>query len=80
MAQEYDRFLEYIVENDLEEVCDLRPIVNGDEIMKSLGAKKGPWMGKAVNMSLEWQLLHPEIADKKLALEEITTRRAELGL
>ncbi|KAJ5329487.1 hypothetical protein N7452_009877 [Penicillium brevicompactum] len=80
VVQEYDRFLAYIVENDLEEVCDLRPIVNGDEIMKSLGAKKGPWMSKAVNMSLEWQLLHPEIDDKETALKEIAGRRAELGL
>ena len=80
VAQEYDQFLEYIVENDLEDVCDLRPVVNGDEIMKSLGAKKGPWMAKAVNMSLEWQLLHPEIVDKEKALEEIVGRRAELGL
>ncbi|CAG8216980.1 unnamed protein product [Penicillium olsonii] len=79
VAQEYDQFLAYIVENDLEDVCDLRPIVNGDEIMNSLGAKKGPWMGKAVNMSLEWQLLHPEISDKEKALAEIVDRRAELG-
>jgi tRNA nucleotidyltransferase/poly(A) polymerase len=80
VAQEYDQFLAYIVENDLEDVCDLKPVVNGDEIMESLGAKKGPWMGKAVNMSLEWQLLHPDITDKQKALEEIVGRRAELGL
>jgi tRNA nucleotidyltransferase/poly(A) polymerase len=80
VAQEYDQFLAYIVENDLEDVCDLRPVVNGDEIMESLGIKKGPWMAKAVNMSLEWQLLHPEITDKERALEEIVGRRAELGL
>lgn len=79
MAREYDQFLAYIVENDLEGVCDLRPIVNGDEIIKSLGAKKGPWMAKAVNMALEWQLLHPEITDKEKVLEEIASRRAELG-
>ncbi|KAJ6129014.1 hypothetical protein N7471_010231 [Penicillium samsonianum] len=78
VAREYDQFLAYIVENDLEGVCDLKPIVNGDEIMKSLGAKKGPWMSKAVSMALEWQLLHPDITDKEKALEEIAGRRAEL--
>jgi tRNA nucleotidyltransferase (CCA-adding enzyme) len=80
VAQGYDQFLAYIVKNDLEDVCDLKPIVNGDEIMESLETKKGPWLGKAVNMSLEWQLLHPEITDKQKALEEIVGRRAELGL
>lgn len=78
VAGEYDQFLAYIVENDLEGVCELKPIVNGDEIMKSLGAKKGPWMSKAVNMALEWQLLHPESTDKEKVLEEIVGRRAEL--
>lgn len=78
MAHEYDHFLAYIVEKDLEGVCELKPIVNGDEIMKNLGAKKGPWMSKAVNMALEWQLLHPDSTDKEKALEEITGRRAEL--
>lgn len=77
VAREYDQFLAYIVENDLEGVCDLKPIVNGDEIMKSLGSKKGPWMSKAVSMALEWQLLHPDIIDKETVLEEIAGRRAE---
>ncbi|KAJ5800295.1 uncharacterized protein N7518_002363 [Penicillium psychrosexuale] len=77
VAREYDQFLAYIVENDLEGVCDLKPIVNGDEIMKSLGTKKGPWMSKAVSMALEWQLLHPDIIDKETVLEEIAGRRAE---
>ncbi|CAI7575158.1 unnamed protein product [Penicillium crustosum] len=78
VAREYDQFLAYIVEKDLEGVCELKPIVNGDEIMKSLGAKKGPWMSKAVNMAMEWQLLHPDSTDKEKALEEIAGRRAEL--
>ncbi|KAJ5178423.1 uncharacterized protein N7500_001122 [Penicillium coprophilum] len=76
--REYDQFLAYIVESDLEDVCDLKPIVNGDEILKSLGAKKGPWMSKAINMAMEWQLLHPDITEKEKVLEEIVGRRAEL--
>lgn len=78
VAREYDQFLAYIVEKDLEGVCELKPIVNGDEIMKSLGAKKGPWMSKAVNMALEWQLLHPDSTDKEEVLKEIAGRQAEL--
>jgi hypothetical protein len=78
VIREYDQFLAYIVESDLEGVCELKPIVNGDEIMKSLGAKNGPWMSKAVNMAMEWQLLHPDITEKEKVLEEIAGRRAEL--
>ncbi|OQE44641.1 hypothetical protein PENCOP_c002G04053 [Penicillium coprophilum] len=78
VIREYDQFLAYIVESDLEDVCDLKPIVNGDEILKSLGAKKGPWMSKAINMAMEWQLLHPDITEKEKVLEEIVGRRAEL--
>ncbi|CEJ58203.1 hypothetical protein PMG11_06869 [Penicillium brasilianum] len=80
VAQEYDRFLAYIVEKDLDSVCELKPIVNGAEIMQHLGAKKGPWMSKATSLVVEWQLLHPEITDKTAVLEEISGRRAELGL
>lgn len=80
MVREYDRFLAYIVEKDLEGVCELKPIVNGGDIMKSLGAKNGPWMSKATTMALEWQLLHPSVDDKLMALEHISERRSELGL
>ncbi|KAF7716155.1 Uncharacterized protein PECH_005431 [Penicillium ucsense] len=80
VAQEYERFLAYVVEQDLETVCELKPIVNGLEIMQHLGAKKGPWMSKATGLVVEWQLLHPEVTDKTVVLEEISSRRAELGL
>lgn len=80
MALEYDQFLAYLVEKDLDNVCELKPIVNGAEIMQHLGAKKGPWMSKATSLVVEWQLLHPEVADKSVVLEEISARRAEFGL
>lgn len=80
VVQEYDRFLAYIVEKDLDSVCELKPIVNGADIMQHLGAKKGPWMSRATNLVVEWQLLHPEISDKTVVLNEISERRAELGL
>lgn len=79
MVREYDQFLAYIVEKDLARVYELRPIVNGAEIMEVLKAKKGPWMSKAMEMTIEWQFLHPE-GDKKTALKELSDRRGELGL
>ncbi|KAJ5611828.1 hypothetical protein N7528_008933 [Penicillium herquei] len=79
VTKEYDQFLSYIVENDLKDVCDLKPIVNGGDIMAALGAKKGPWMSKATTFVVEWQLLNPN-TDKEATLEEIKRRRSELGL
>ncbi|KAJ5737013.1 uncharacterized protein N7483_002138 [Penicillium malachiteum] len=76
---EYDQFLSYIVKNDLKDVGDLKPIVNGGEIMTALGAKKGPWMSRATTFVVEWQLLNPN-TDKEATLEEIQRRRSELGL
>lgn len=79
MTQEYDQFLSYIVENHLENVCDLKPIVNGGDIISALGATKGPWMSKATTIVVEWQLLNPD-TDKEATLAEIRRRHAELGL
>lgn len=78
MIREYDQFLSYISRQDLLGVCELKPIVNGGEIMASLGATKGPWMSKALDMVTKWQLLHPEISDKEKALEMLQERKSEL--
>ncbi|KAJ5980843.1 hypothetical protein N7481_008141 [Penicillium waksmanii] len=80
VVREYNQFLAYIVDSDLESVCELKPIVNGAEIMQTLGSPpKGPWMSKATALAMEWQLLHPA-GDKAAALDAIVDRRAELGL
>lgn len=80
MVQGYDRFLSYVVQNDLEGVCEIKPVVNGSEISRALGAKTGPWMSKALDMVIKWQLLHPEITEKEEALQALLDRKAELGL
>lgn len=80
MIQEYDSFLAYISEHDLIEVCEIKPIVDGGEIMRALKAKGGPWTGKAMETVIKWQLLHPEITEKEKALAEVLNRREEFGL
>ncbi|KAE8154760.1 hypothetical protein BDV25DRAFT_135680 [Aspergillus avenaceus] len=76
----YDRFLSYILDNSLIDVYEMKPIVNGSEIIQHLKAPKGPWMSKALDMAIRWQLLHPEVTDKEKALEELSNRKKELGL
>ncbi|KAE8395735.1 hypothetical protein BDV23DRAFT_144652 [Aspergillus alliaceus] len=80
VIEEYNKFLSYIIDNELENVYDMKPIVNGGEIIQHFGASKGPWMSKALDMVIKWQLLHPEISDKKKALEELSNRKDELGI
>ena len=79
MVHEYDQFLAYIVDKDLEDVCELKPIVNGAEIMKALEAKNGPWMSKALTIVMDAQLLRPGLS-KDEALDEVRRQRADLGL
>ncbi|KAL4950207.1 hypothetical protein BDW69DRAFT_197456 [Aspergillus filifer] len=80
VLQGYNQFLSYIVEQGLEDVCELKPIVNGGEIMSAFGGKKGPWLSKALEFTIQWQLLHPDIQDKQKALDDLLGRREELGV
>jgi tRNA nucleotidyltransferase (CCA-adding enzyme) len=77
---EYDKFLSYAQDQNLLEVWALRPIVKGDEIANALGAAPGPWMGKAVEITIQYQLRHPEFTEKEKVLEEICRRKAELNI
>ncbi|OJZ87769.1 hypothetical protein ASPFODRAFT_60129 [Aspergillus luchuensis CBS 106.47] len=72
VLESYDRFLSYIKEQDLQDVFELKPLANGGEIVKALGCKTGPWMSKALDMSIKWQLLHPEVTEKEKVLEELS--------
>lgn len=80
VVDDYHKFLTYIVENDLEEVCTLKPIVNGGEIMEVMAAPKGPWMSKASEEVIKWQLLHPQITEKQKALDHLLAIKGKLGL
>ncbi|KAL3467762.1 hypothetical protein BJX64DRAFT_273776 [Aspergillus heterothallicus] len=71
VVQTYDQFLSYIVEQGLDSVFELRPIVNGDEIKQFLNAKSGRWLSSALELVVQWQLLHPHSQDKQQALEEL---------
>ncbi|BCS19829.1 tRNA adenylyltransferase [Aspergillus puulaauensis] len=80
VVQSYDKFLSYIVEQDLQDVCELKPIVNGGEVMSAIPAKKGPWVSKALELAIQWQLLHPEIQDKQKALEYLESKKGEFAV
>jgi tRNA nucleotidyltransferase (CCA-adding enzyme) len=77
-VSEYHRLLQYFEQNDLLEVHSMRPIVNGGKIVKALGMKSGPWMTKALDLLIRWQLSHPEVTDQQEALNFLVSKKAEL--
>lgn len=80
VVEEYARFIGYIKEQGLQDVYDLKPLVNGDQVMKTMGGKKGPWLAKALQMVVEWQLVHPESTDQEEVLKVLADKRQELGV
>ena len=57
----------------LERAWEIRPLINGKELMKLLNAK-GPVIGKAVQEMTKWQLANPggSVEDCKVYLQERT--------
>ncbi|RDX56319.1 hypothetical protein OH76DRAFT_1414683 [Lentinus brumalis] len=56
----YNKFVARVEELDLPAVVDAKPILDGREVVKMLGASPGPWTGQVLARVVEWQLEHPE--------------------
>ena len=65
---------------DLLDVDRLKPIVNGNQLSNALGIKSGPWMKKALDIAMEWQLRNPEDTDPAGGITEVVERKSELGI
>ncbi|PWY87530.1 ATP :tRNA-specific tRNA nucleotidyltransferase [Aspergillus heteromorphus CBS 117.55] len=61
----YEKFISYIQKANLEDVYEMAPLVNGVDTMQAFGVKAGPWLKKAQDMVIAWQLSHPEITEKE---------------
>jgi tRNA nucleotidyltransferase (CCA-adding enzyme) len=48
-----------IVQNNLDQCWKIRPLLNGQEIMKAL-AIKGPIVGTYIDKQVRWMLVHPD--------------------
>ena len=64
----------------LLDVCSLKPLVNGTELKKALGAEGGQWTKIATEMVIDWQLRNPKDTDPSRAMAEIQRRKGELDL
>lgn len=66
IKKRYEAFHEYIYLQKLENCHDLRPLINGKEMLKELNMKAGPWLGKINEKAILWQLDNPGMAREDL--------------
>ncbi|KAI1134470.1 hypothetical protein F5Y05DRAFT_417112 [Hypoxylon sp. FL0543] len=76
----WQRFLDHLQELDVMEAPSLKRLIDGTQLAKALGVKPGKWMAQALEVCVAWQLRHPEATDPAGAIEEVQSRRAELGI
>lgn len=76
----YESWLSNLDSLSLLEVHRMTPLVDGGRISNELKIRPGPWMKKAVDIALGWQLRNPDETSPKGCIEEIIRRKQELGL
>ena len=55
----------------LLQAYELKPLVDGKQLMAALGRKGGPWLTKALDLVVEWQLRNPESQDSEKAIDDV---------
>lgn len=80
LLRDYALWLSQLRSLGLLDVYLLKPLVDGSEISAALGSKGGPWLKKALEMSIAWQLRNPNQTEKGACMEEIIRRKVDLGL
>ena len=65
---------------DLLHADQIKPIVDGNELMKALGKTGGLWIKKALDMTMDWQLRNPDQKASAGAIAEVMERKDELGI
>lgn len=79
LLAQYATWVEHLQALDLLDVDKLKPLVDGNQISQAFGGvKKGPWMKKAMDIAMEWQLRNPEATDPMVGLQEVIDRKREL--
>lgn len=76
----YARWLSTIQDLDLLKAYQLKPLVTGDKLAKALDARTGPWVAKALEIVVAWQLANPDEEDPEAAILEVKGKKKELSL
>lgn len=79
-VHEWEAFMDHLSELDVLEAPSLKPLVDGRVLSEALGVKSGRWTGPALNVCIAWQLRNPKETDPAGAIEEVKSRKEELGI
>lgn len=60
VLKSYGSLVKTIIEKDLMNAHEIKPLIDGKTLVKSLGMKPGPWISKATQEIIVWQLDNPE--------------------
>lgn len=66
IIDKYDRFWNYIQEQNLQDSDKMVPIIDGKRMVKILETKPGPWLGKINDEVILWQFDHPQGTEQEL--------------
>ncbi|KAI0391805.1 hypothetical protein F5Y17DRAFT_460491 [Xylariaceae sp. FL0594] len=78
--REWNTFLDHLQELDVMDAPSLKRIIDGTQLANALGVKPGKWMATALEFCVAWQLRHPDVTDPAGLVEEVNSRRMELGI
>ena len=57
---DYSIFYNYILDQKLEDCFNMKPLIDGKNLLALLDMKAGPWLGKINDAAIVWQLENPE--------------------
>ncbi|KAI2619226.1 hypothetical protein GGR54DRAFT_630776 [Hypoxylon sp. NC1633] len=77
---DWQKFLDHLQELDVMDAPSLKRLIDGTQLAKALNVKPGKWMAQALEVTIAWQLRHPEATDPAGAIEEVRSRRVELEI
>ncbi|KAL3233500.1 CCA tRNA nucleotidyltransferase, mitochondrial [Nakaseomyces bracarensis] len=62
----YDNFREHVLSEGLEDSDKMAPLIDGKRMIKILGMKPGPWLGKVNDDIILWQFDNPTGTEEQL--------------
>ncbi|KKY25892.1 putative trna nucleotidyltransferase [Phaeomoniella chlamydospora] len=78
--ERYAKFIEFVLEQRLQEAAHMKPLLRGNEIQRLFDLKKsGPWMKTCLDELCKWQFDH-EGADTSEAKAWILTQKDNFGI
>jgi len=78
ITSEYSKLLRYLKDQNLLNVNDLKPVIDGTELAKTLDVRPGPWMKEALEVVMAWQLRNPDETKIDGAIQAVRDRKGEL--